>query len=83
MKKYIGLVMLLCAHLAPAPALPAPPGGPLKPFACGPESCTVSAKLYFLTEAGLIGIGISVTAGTCSEAYQGILDAFSGFLEAI
>lgn len=83
MKKCIGLVMLLCAHLAPAPVLPAPAGGALKPFVCGPESCTVSAKLYFLTQAGLIGIGVSVTASTCSEAYQGIRDAFYGFLEAI
>lgn len=71
MKKFICLVLLLCGQLAPASASPA------KVY-----DCTVKAKLYLITEAGVFGVGFSVTADTCSEAYQGISQAIAGFLNA-
>lgn len=56
--------------------------GTAVPSIFGLDACTVSVRVYVLTEAGLIGVGFSVTAETCSEAYGGIRDAVSGFLKA-
>ncbi len=80
MKKFLCLVLLLCGQLAPAASHMANVPEPQ------PETfydCTVSVKLYFLTEAGVIGVGLRVTAGTCSEAYQGIRQGIIGFLNAL
>lgn len=80
MKKFICLILLLCGHLAPAAAMPAtaPEHGPAEVY-----DCTVSVKLYILTEAGVISFGLNATAGTCSEAYQGIRQGIVGFLNAL
>ena len=82
MKKFICLIWALGWAL---PGAAAPPesdrhraGAPAPAW----ESCTLSARVYVLTEAGLIGVGFSITAGTCSEAYGGIRQAISGFLKA-
>lgn len=79
MKKFICLVLLLCGQLAPASATPAtvPVPDPAEVY-----DCTVKAKLYLITEAGVFGVGFSVTADTCSEAYQGLSQAIAGFLNA-
>ena len=82
MKKFIGLALLLCLYLAPARAMSGPAGRPGETNIQGPYDCTVSARVYLITEAGVIGVGLSITAGTCSEAYQGISQAISGFLRA-
>jgi hypothetical protein len=46
-------------------------------------NCTLSVKVYIPTEAGIIGIGLSITASTCEEAEAGITDAIRGFIKGI
>lgn len=46
-----------------------------------PQSCTRSVKIYIPTQSGLIGIGLSITAPTCSEADAGIREAAEGFMK--
>lgn len=78
----------LCLALALgwAHTLAALPPGPscamADPPVPGLESCTVSARVYVITETGLIGVGFSITAETCSDAYSGIRQAIVGFLKA-
>ncbi|MCJ7468115.1 MAG: hypothetical protein MUO53_15660 [Maribacter sp.] len=46
-------------------------------------SCTRSIKIRVLTEAGIIGFGLSITAGTCQAADAGITNAIRGFIKGI
>jgi hypothetical protein len=46
-------------------------------------SCTRSIKVRVLTEAGIIGFGLSITAGSCQEADAGIASAIRGFIKGI
>ncbi len=83
MKKFLSLALLFCLQLAPATAMPAGEAATAGIAIAHPFDCTVSAKVYVLTDAGLIGVGLSVTAGSCSEAIQGIRLAITGFLKAL
>jgi len=46
-------------------------------------SCTRSIKVYVPTTAGLVGLGLSITADTCEEADAGIADAVRGFVNEL
>ena len=82
MRMFICLALAMVWGLAGAAATHAPRQGVTDLPDPGWETCTVSARVYILTEAGLIGVGFSITAETCSEAYAGIRQAVSGFLKA-
>ncbi len=47
------------------------------------DSCTYSMKIYVVTDAGIVGVGFSITADTCEEARAGVLAAIRGFVEAM
>jgi len=82
MRKRICLTLALAWNLAGAAPPPPATDHLFDSPATGAEACTLSARVYILTEAGLIGVGFSITAETCSEAYGGIREAISGFLSA-
>ncbi|MEP6262457.1 MAG: hypothetical protein ABJ092_12830 [Gillisia sp.] len=46
-------------------------------------SCTVSFKVYIPTASGIYGVGMSITADTCEEANQGMMEAVKGFISEI
>ncbi len=46
-------------------------------------TCTRSIKIYILTESGIFGFGLSITARTCEEANTGISNAVKGFIKGI
>ena len=82
MRKFICLALALGWMLALAAAPQGPRPGMADLPGPGADACTVSARVYVLTEAGLIGVGFSVTAETCCEGYAGIRAAILGFLNA-
>lgn len=46
-------------------------------------SCTIGFKVYVLTQSGIVGFGMSITADTCEEAREGMSDAIAGFISGI
>ena len=82
MKKFICLSLALGWAITAAAAFPGAHRTMPDPPVHVPEACTVSARVYVVTEAGVIGVGFSITAETCSEAYAGIRQAISGFLKS-
>jgi hypothetical protein len=82
MRKFLCLALAFGWILALA-AAPQPPRHSMADLpVSGSEACTVSARVYLITETGLIGVGFSITAETCSEAYSGVRQAVLGFLKA-
>ncbi len=81
MKKFICLSLALGWVFAATAADPGTNPRMPDPPVPGAEACTVSARVYVVTEAGVIGVGFSISAETCSEAYAGIRQAISGFLK--
>ena len=79
MKKLLLAILILSCIRAGA----AEPSGPVSREGSPADACTRSFKVYVLTEAGLIGFGISVTADTCQEANSGLLEAIKAFWKAI
>lgn len=46
-------------------------------------NCTLSVKCYFITEAGVIGVNLSISAEDCETAKKGVWEAIQGFAKGI
>jgi hypothetical protein len=61
--------------------LPLNSKSPFNPIAS--FDCTLSFRCYIVTEAGIVGVSLSISAPDCETAQKGVWEAVKGFAKGI